>query len=316
MGWDVLLAGDLDPEEFAPLEEFATLWRTTEFESRTALLAEVERFDAIVLRTFTLDAGLLDRADSCQIIAKRGVGLDSVDIAAATRNGIIVCNTPGANARAVAEHALALVFAVRRRLRRADQHVRSGRWDRERFAYRELDDVAIGVFGYGDTGQALAALADGVGMSVLAYDPYVEAVDADQATRVDSKAALFEQAAIVSLHAPLTAETRGAVGTDELERLGQDGILVNAARGGIVVEEDLVAALESGTIDGAGIDVFADEPPEPTAPLLESERVVFSPHVAGNTVEANQQKTAGVIEHIRTVRAGEVPPTAVNAGEL
>ncbi len=316
MSWDVLLAGDLDPAEFAPLEAFATISTTAAYGSRAALRADIDRFDAIVVRTFRLDESLLDRADACQVIAKRGVGLDSVDIGAATRNDIIVCNTPGANARAVAEHALALLLAVRRRLRHADQHVRSGRWDREWFAYRELGDVPLGLFGFGDTGHAMAELANGIGMSVLAYDPYVEELEVEFVNRVNSKAELFDAADVVSLHAPLTAETRGAVGTDELERLGPSGILINAARGGIVVEADLVAALDDGTIDGAGIDVFAEEPPEPDAALLGSERVVLTPHVAGNTVEANQQKTAGVIEHIRTVRAGEMPPTAVNAGEL
>jgi phosphoglycerate dehydrogenase-like enzyme len=236
--WDVLLLDGIGPADLAAIDDIATLVSSGAYDLETALRADVGRFDAIVVTTSEIDADLVEAADSLSVIAKRGVGVDNVDVAAATERGVLVCNTPGANARAVAEHALALLLSVRHRVVLADRETRRGRWDRSRFETSELGGDVVGTLGAGNAGRAFARLADGIGTDVVTYDPYVdEAALPEAVTTVDTAAALFERADAASVHVPLTDETRHAVGPAELERLGPDGILINTARGGVVDED-------------------------------------------------------------------------------
>lgn len=313
MSVQVLLFDGVEPSDLEAIADVATFTVASEYDSETALRADVDRFDAVVVLTREIDAELLAAADSLSIVAKRGVGVDNVDIEAATERGVLVCNTPGANARAVAEHALSLLLAVRHRVLAADRHTRAGDWDSGRFETSELGGDILGMFGAGNTGRTLARFADCIGMDVLAYDPYVEA-DALPAgvSLVDSPASLFERADAVSVHVPLTEETEGAVGADELEALGAEGILLNTARGGVVDEDTLVSALEDGTIAGADLDVYETEPPAEDHSLFGLDEVVVTPHVAGATVEANAEKYRVTGSNIRQVVAGDVPETALN----
>ena len=314
--WRVLIPEPVDesgPESIADIVEVVG---PDAHPDDAARRADIGRFDAVVVRTFEMDRALIERAERLKVIAKHGAGLDNVDVAAATDHGVVVCNTPDVNAPSVAEHAVSLALAVRKRLRVADADVRAGRWDRTKYVAPELAGDTLGLFGCGSIGERVAELAGAFGMDVLVYDPYLTRETAPRDVElVDSPADLFDRADVVSVHAPLTDETRGAVGAAELARL-EDGILVNTARGGIVDEDALAAALEAGTVLGAGLDTFESEPPDPESPLFEFENVVATPHVAGSTVEAMERMSRGAAENVRTVYEGRLPGTTVNADGL
>jgi D-3-phosphoglycerate dehydrogenase len=315
--WTVLLPETIDPAGPESIRDIATFTHIDEYDDRAALLADVGRYDAVVVRVTELSADLLAAADSLQVVAKHGAGLDNVDVEAATERGIVVCNTPGANSRSVAEHALALALAVRRRVLPADAHVRDGGWERHRFASTELTDDTVGLFGFGDIARETAALLEGFGATVLAYDPYVGAeAMAPDVEKVGTTDALFERSDLVSVHAPLTEATRGAIGAAELAALGPGGSIVNTSRGGIVDEDALLEALESGAVAGAGLDVFAEEPPAPDDPLLGRDDVVVTPHVGGLTDEALERMSRGAAANVRTVYEGGIPESTVNAEAL
>jgi D-3-phosphoglycerate dehydrogenase / 2-oxoglutarate reductase len=262
----------------ARLETFAEVTPWTAYEGEAAVLESIDRYHAIVVRTSTLDANAIDRAENLRVISKHGVGLDNVDVEAASERGVPVCNLPGVNTQEVAEHALALLLAVRKTLLSTNAALGSGGWDRTTCQSRTVKGETLGLFGFGHAGRKLAELADGLGLSCVAYDPYV--TDAELPLHVagaETKRELFDCADCVSVHTPLTDETRGAIGRDELERLPETGVVVNTARGGIVDEVALLAALEAGE----GMDVFVDEPPAPDDPLVRRSDVVTTPHIVG-----------------------------------
>ncbi len=315
--WNVLLPAEIDPSGPESIADFAHCTNMDEYDSVGAALEEIGRYEAVITRTATLDAAVLNRADRLRVIAKHGAGLDNVDIEAASRRGIVVCNTPGANARSVAEHAVGLLFAVRRNLRPADRHVRTGGWNRAAFAGRELTGDTLGLFGFGAIAREVADLATAMGQTVLTYDPYV--ADDEIPARVERVADfphLFEQSDAVSIHAPLTTETRHAVSTDELDALGESGVLVNTSRGPIVEEASLVEALETGALGGAGLDTFAEEPPGEDHPLYARDDVLLTPHIGGVTHQALARMSQRAATNIRTVYEGGIPESTVNRSAI
>lgn len=317
MSWKVFTPRSLHDAAHEILDEFATVTVGTEYESDADLAADLDAFDAIILKSLSLPRDRLAQATNLKVVSQSGVGLDPVDIDAATEFGVIVCNNPGANARAVAEYTLAAVLAIRRSLRQADIDVRRGVWEKHGYLADELGGDVLGVFGCGDIGSMVTEFAQGLGMACLAYDPYLAADDLPNGVeKVESVGALFEASDVVCIHAPLTSETRGAVGAAELEALGSNGILVNAARGPIVDEDALVTALENEAIYGAGIDVFVEEPVPENHPLLDLENVIVSPHMAGSTTVSVPAKDRGAAENIRTVYEGRVPASSVNVDEM
>lgn len=315
--WNVLLPPAIDPSGPESIAEFATCTGIDEYDSREEALEDIDRYDAIIVRLATIDADVIDRADRLQIIAKHGAGLDNVDIEAASERGIAVCNTPGVNARSVAEHAIALLFGVRRNLHTADRHVRSGGWDRPIYTGREIDGDTLGLFGFGNIARETADLALGIGMSVLAYDPYLpdDAFSAD-VERVETTDALFERSDAVSIHVPLTEQTHHSVSRRELTALGEDGVLINTARGDIVEETALLEALESGDLAGAGLDTFESEPPGDDHPLYDRDEVLLTPHVGGVTEQALARMSRQAAENVRTVYEGGIPESTVNRGQI
>jgi D-3-phosphoglycerate dehydrogenase len=279
-------------------------------------------YDAIVVRSATkLTAELIEKAGRLKVIGRAGVGVDNIDMAAASKRGIIVVNAPESTVVSAAEHAVGLLFALSRSIPQAHAALKEGRWERSRFAGIELADKTLGVVGFGRIGQQVARRAQGLEMRVLAYDPYVapERFRELAVWRVESLQELLAASDFVSLHLTLTPETRGAIGRDELAS-AKDGIrIVNCARGEIVDEEALLEALRSGKVAAAALDVFSREPY--SGPLLELENVVVTPHLAASTQEA--QDRAGVIvaeqvtaalEHGLVANAVNVP--AVAAEEL
>ncbi|WP_318567719.1 hydroxyacid dehydrogenase [Salinigranum marinum] len=315
--WEVLLPEEIDPSGPESIADFARCTGMDEYDSVTDALADVGRYDAVVVRVTEIDAAVIERASKLKVIAKHGSGLDNVDVDAASRRDVVVCNTPGANARSVAEHALALLFGVRRQLRAADEHVREGGWDRAAFAGRELTGDTLGLFGFGTIAQETADLALGMGQDVVTYDPYADDEEIPAGVeRVEELTTLFARSDAVSLAAPLTAETRHVVSTEELAALGERGVLINTARGAVVDEAALVAALDEGLLGGAGLDTFATEPPGPDHPLYDRDDVLLTPHVGGVTDQALARMSRQAAANVRTVYEGGLPDSTVNRDAL
>jgi D-3-phosphoglycerate dehydrogenase len=282
-------------------------------EDRTSDLASiVADYDAIVIRSATtVDAALIDRATRLKVIGRAGVGIDNVDIEAATRRGIVVCNAPDSTVVSAAEHTIALLLALARHIPQAHASLKAGAWERSRFAGVELAGKTLGVVGLGRIGQQVARRAAGLGMRVVGYDPFLSS-ERFRELGVESLALerLFEESDVITLHAPLTDETRGLVSAEAIARM-RDGVrIVNAARGGLVDEEALVAAIRAGKVAGAALDVFGTEPY--SGPLLELDEVVVTPHLAASTVEAQDRAGILVAEQVAAALSGEFVQTAVN----
>ncbi len=260
--------------------------------------------EALIVRgDADLTADDLEAAPKLRVIGRSGVGVDRVDVEAARARGIPVVVTPGANARAVAEGALTLALALLKRVPELGAAVAARDWEsRDRLAIRDADGATLGIVGFGRIGRELAELGRALGMHVLAHDPLVD----DATTQLD---ALFENADVVSLHAPLTPETRGLVGSELLGRAKPGLVLVNTARGGLVSSlDDLLAALESGRLGGVGLDVFEDEPPDPSHPFFAHPRVLATPHALGQTVGAREAVFRAMAEGVAAALRGEAPP--------
>jgi len=315
--WNVLLPETIDPAGPESIADIATFTSIGEYDDRDAFLADCGRFEAMVVRVTELSAAVFEAADALEVVAKHGAGLDNVDIPAATEHGVIVCNTPGVNARSVAEHALTLVLVTRNRVLAADRHLETGGWDRHRFTSRELAGDTLGLFGFGDIARELVDVASGLNLEWIAYDPFVDRSAApDRVTMVGSVAQLFARSDLVSVHAPLTDDTYHAIGESELGALGPEGAIVNTARGGIVDETELRDALKAGELGAAGLDVFEREPPSADNPLLARDDVVTTPHIGGLTEEALERMSRGAAANVRTVYEGGLPESTVNAAEL
>ncbi len=282
-------------------------------DSESELGSIIGEFDAIVVRSgTTIDAELIERASRLKVIGRAGVGVDNVDVDAATRRGIVVANAPEATVVSAAEHTMALLLAVARNVPQAHAALIAGRWERARFAGIELAGKTLGVLGFGRIGRQVARRALGLGMRVVAYDPYV-ALDRFRELGVESAPSpedLYAQADLITLHLPLNEQTNGLLGTVAFARM-RDGVrIVNAARGGLIDEDALVIAVRSGKVAGAALDVFESEPY--SGPLLELQQVVVTPHLAGSTTEAQDRAGLIIAEQVVAALDGELVQTAVN----
>lgn len=286
--------------------------------SRDELLDVVGAFDAIITRSRTrVDDALLAAAPRLKVVGRGGVGVDNIDIDAASRRGILVLNAPEANNVSAAELAITLMLAAARGVARADRLVRRGVWDRT-FLGREVRDARLAIVGLGRIGSLVAKRASGLGMHVAAYDPYITRRRAEElgVELRDELAALLADADFLTVHTPLTEETRGMIAEAELARLPQGAVVVNAARGGIIDEAALAAALERGHVRAAGLDVFEQEPPPPDHPLLQRDDVVLTAHLGANTVEAQRRVGSEILERTVAALRGDLSRGAVNAPAL
>ncbi len=252
------------------------------------LHAILPQYDALLVRSMTkVKAETFAFAKNLKVIGRAGAGVDNVDVPAATANGTLVMNTPGGNNNAVAELALGLLFALARKLPEAVSSTKSGKWEKSKFLGAELQGRVLGVVGLGAIGKIVARKADALGMTVIAYDPLVSVEDAaalgaEWAPLND----LLARADAITLHLPLNSSTRGLFDAAQLANCKRGAWLINAARGGIVVEADLVGALQSGQIGAAALDVFEAEPTAPDNPLLSLSNVIATPHIGASTREA------------------------------
>ena len=281
---------------------------------RDELLAALPDYDALVVRSqVQVDAEAITAGTRLQVIGRAGVGVDNVDLDAATRAGITVVNAPTGNTIAAAEHTLALLYAVARRIAAADASVRRGEWKRAEFTGNELRGRTLGIIGLGKIGQAIAARAVAMEMTVLASDPFVTAEQAaHHGVELVSFETILERSDVITVHVPMTRATRGLIGRDQLARMKPGAILLNVARGGVVDEAAVAAALRDGHLGGAGIDVFEQEPPT-GSPLLNAPNTVLTPHLGASTAEAQVAVAEEIADQVLDVLAGRSARYAVNA---
>jgi D-3-phosphoglycerate dehydrogenase len=277
------------------------------------LQEQIGNYDAIVIRSATkLTADVIERASNLKVIGRAGVGVDNVDVDAATRRGIVVANAPESTVISASEHTIGLLVALARNIPQAHAALKDGRWERKTYGGVELADKTLGVLGFGRIGQQVARRAAGLGMRVVAYDPFVvpERFRELGVDRVESPERVYAVADFLTLHLPLTPETRGSVGREAFAQM-RDGVhLVNAARGELVDEEALVEALRAGKVGGAALDVFSTEPY--AGPLLEFDNVVVTPHLAASTEEAQDRAGVIVAEQVAAALEGGLVSNAVN----
>lgn len=308
----VLLAGELSPAVVDALGAGVDL-RTCDGTDREALLAAVADVDAVIFRSRTrIDADVIAAASRLKVLARAGVSLDNIDVKAATLAGVMVVNAPQANLVSTAEHVVGLLLAVARRIPAADGAVRRGEWSRDRFTGTELYDKTLGILGLGKVGGLVARRLQGFGMQVVAYDPYVQPGRAAQlGARLAPLATVLAEADVLSVHLPRTPETVGLVGEEQLAAAKPGVLVVNASRAGIVDDHALYLALKEGRVAGAGIDVLGPDR-ELRSPLFGLDNVVATPHLAANTVEAQEKAARAVARSVRLALAGELVPDAVN----
>jgi len=277
------------------------------------LLGLVPEYDALVVRSRTkVTADVISRGARLKVIARAGIGVDNIDLASATRRHIPVVNAPAASTIAVAELALGHMLSLARHLPAADRSVKDGQWEKARFEGTELAGKTLGLIGSGRIGAEVAKRAAAFGMRVLAYDPYLPPEVARQrGIELSDLPTVLRSSDFVSIHAALTPETRGMVGSRELGMMRPTAYLVNCARGEIVREDALAEALRAGTIAGAAVDVFAQEPPS-GSPLLAAPRVAFTPHLGASTREAQANAGMVVAEQIERVFDGKRPEFVAN----
>jgi D-3-phosphoglycerate dehydrogenase / 2-oxoglutarate reductase len=280
---------------------------------RPALLSAVAGADALLVRSATqVDAEVLGATTTLKVVARAGVGLDNVDVPAATERGVMVVNAPTSNIVSAAEHAVALLLAVARRVPAADASLRGGEWKRSSFSGVELQGKTAGIVGLGKIGQLLAQRLAAFGMNLVAYDPYVSPARAAQlGIELLTLDELLERADTISIHLPKTPETKGLIGKDQLAKVKPTVIIVNDARGGLIDEDALAEAVREGRVGGAGIDVFVKEPTT-SSPLFELPNVVVTPHLGASTAEAQDRAGTDVARSVLLALAGDFVPDAVN----
>ena len=259
----------------------------------------IGEYHALIVRSATkATADIIDAAKNLKVIGRAGSGLDNVDKAAASKSGIVVMNTPGGNTITTAEHTIAMTFAVARKIPQANASMAEGKWEKKKFMGAELFNKTLGVIGLGNIGGEVAKRAQGLGMTVIAYDPFLSEEKAKQmGIKKMEVAELIKEADFITVHTPLTAETKNLINTQTIKTMKNGVFIINCARGGIINEKDLFDALESGKVAGAALDVFEKEPPE-NNPLVGHEHVICTPHLGASTQEAQENVAIAVAEQI------------------
>ncbi len=313
----ILIADPVAPEGIELLRSVGDVEVKTG-QSADSLIATIENYDALVVRSETkVTRPIIEAGVRLQVIGRAGVGVDNIDLDASTERGVIVVNAPQGNTIAAAEHTIALLMALARHIPQADASMRAGKWDRKSYVGTEVRGKTLGVVGLGPIGSEVARRGLGLDMRVLAHDPYVseERVRALGAEPADFEG-LIATADFITVHVPMTATTKGMIGADQFARM-KDGVrILNVARGGIIDEAALAAAVQSGKVSGAAIDVYTAEPIAEDNPLLGDPRIITTPHLGASTAEAQERVAVDVAEQIVDVLSGRPARYAVNAPML
>ncbi|MBI3159220.1 MAG: hydroxyacid dehydrogenase [Chloroflexi bacterium] len=296
--WKILISDSLEEGGKALLADQAEVHDRPGL-SAAELLEIIGGYHALVVRGRTkVTKEVLEAGEKLRIVGRAGVGVDNIDLAAAAAKGVTVVNSPIATTNAVAEHSLALMLALIRQVARADAAMKSGQWPKQDLLGAELSGKTLGLLGLGRIGSRVAELAAAFGMRVLAYDPLLTPEDIrGRGAEPAELEQVYARSDIISLHLPLTPETRGLVDGEALSRMRRGVYLISAARGGIVDETALLARLESGQVAGAALDVFSAEPPGLTA-LVAHPRVIATPHIAAQTAEAQERAAVDIATEI------------------
>src|SRR5512143_2590107 len=270
-------------------------------------------YDALIIRSATkVTKELLDKATKIKVVGRAGSGRDNVDIAAATKKGVVVMNTPGGNTVTTAEHTIGMIFACARMIPQAYASLKAGKWEKKKFEGVELCDKTLGIVGLGAIGGVVANRAIGLGMKVLAYDPFISA-EKEKSLRIElgDLAAIYRRSDFITIHTPKTKETANLINKDTIAQMKNGVRIVNCARGGIVNEQDLYEALKSGKVAAAAFDVFEKEPPE-NNPLLTLDSFIATPHLGASTLEAQENVAVAVAEQIVDYLVAGTVRNAVN----
>lgn len=277
------------------------------------LKAIIGDYDALLVRSQTrVGADVIEKAQKLQVIGRAGVGVDNIDVEAATRKGIVVVNAPTANIIAAAEHTVALMLALARNIPQANASLKRGEWRRSAFVGPEVRNKTLGLLGLGNVGSEVAKRAKGLEMCPIAYDPFVTQEHAERVgVELVTFQVLLHRSDFISIHTPLTEDTQGLIGTEELKMVKPSVYLINTARGGIINEEALLEAVKEGRVAGAALDVFTHEPIQDSE-LLRNDRIIVTPHLGGSTVEAQTHVALEAAEQVLAILNGQPAQYAVN----
>ncbi len=319
----ILVADDVSDSGLQPLRDAGFTVDKRPGLKKEDLYASISDYAGLVVRSETkVTSDLMDRAQSLRVVGRAGVGVDNVDVPAATARGIVVMNAPDGNTITTAEHTIALLIALARRLPQANSSLKSGRWDRKSFVGVELQGKTLGIVGMGRIGRTVAFRARAFGMKIVAFDPFVAPEQArDLEIELASLDEVFSSADFLTIHTPLTPETRNLIGDDAFKKMKKGVRIINCARGGLVDETALHAAIRSGIVAGAALDVFEQEPPAADNPLLLLDEVIATPHLGASTTEAQEGVAFTVAEQMRDylltgALRGAVNVPALGAKEL
>ena len=283
--------------------------------NREALLAIIGDYDGLAVRSGTeVDAELIAKATKLKVVGRAGIGVDNIDLAAASQRGIVVMNTPEGNVVTTAEHAISLMCALTRKIPQATASMRAGKWEKTKFEGRELFEKTLGVIGLGNIGKIVADRARGLRMKVLAHDPYVTKERARELGVVLADLdEILRRSDVITLHVPLLDSTRNIIDAGAIEKMKPGALLVNAARGGLVDESAVASAVASGRLGGAAFDVFVEEPPSADCPLLGVENIIVTPHLGASTSEAQENVAVAVAHQIVEFLTAGTVKNAINA---
>jgi D-3-phosphoglycerate dehydrogenase len=282
------------------------------------LAAVIGEYDGLIIRSGSkVTAKVIEQARNLKVVGRAGIGVDNVDVPAASKRGIVVMNTPTGNAVTTAEHALSLLMSLARKIPQATASMRAGAWEKTKFEGREIAGKTLGIVGMGNIGRIVADRARGLHMNVIGYDPVLSAERAASlGVELVSTDELFARADFITIHAPLTPETKNLLGAKAFAQMKTGVMVINAARGGIVDEAALVDAIKSGKVAGAALDVFLKEPLDPNHPLLKLDDVVLTPHLGASTAEAQDRVAREIAEQVVDFLKNETITNAVNVPQL
>lgn len=282
------------------------------------LIAIIPEYDALVVRSETkVTKDVIAAAKNLKVIGRAGVGVDNIDVEAATQRGIIVLNAPEGNTIAATEHTIAMMMALARNVPQAYSSLQKGLWERSKFIGVEVRGKTLGILGLGRIGSGVAKRALAMEMKVIVYDPFIRAEQAEAlGVEIAELDEIFARADFITLHLPLTKETRKLINKDAFAKMKKGVRIINVARGGVIDEADLAAAIEEGIVAGAAIDVFEKEPVDPNSPLLKSLKVVATPHLGASTAEAQIGVAVDVAHGVLAALHGELVTTAVNMAPI
>jgi D-3-phosphoglycerate dehydrogenase len=286
--------------------------------SEDELAEAIGEYDGLIIRSNSkVTAKVIARADQLRVVGRAGIGVDNVDVAAASRKGVVVMNTPTGNAVTTAEHALSLLMSLARKIPQATASIRAGKWEKNKFEGTEIAGKTLGVIGMGNIGRIVADRAQGLKMRVIAFDPVLSSDKAASlGIELVSTDELFRRADFITIHAPLTPETKGLIGEQSIKKMKKGVMIINAARGGIVDEAALAQAIRDGHVAGAALDVFVNEPVEAENPLLKLEQVVVTPHLGASTGEAQERVAQEIAEQVVDYLVNGTVRNAINVASL